>query len=109
MAMIYCPRQRVSHGKWHYTGCSDEGGLAHPVGDCANGCPGHATAADARQHYVEGAIRDAVFRPLPRVECDFPGCSAAANICAEVGLHVPQFFNLCSVHSDRTCLHALYR
>ncbi len=41
-------------GKFHYCVYSDEESWPpYPVGHCANGCPGHDTPEEARQHYQE--------------------------------------------------------
>lgn len=36
-------------GKWHYTAKNDD--VVLPVGYCADGCPGHDTADEDREHY----------------------------------------------------------
>jgi hypothetical protein len=47
------PRQRKNEdgtlGKWHMTNKHDDD--VYPVGYCADGCPGHDTPDEAREHF----------------------------------------------------------
>lgn len=59
MTLWYAPRKILegpNAGKFHFTTRSDEPGepIAHPVGACANGCPGHDDGDAATLHYSEG-------------------------------------------------------
>lgn len=87
-------------GRWHYTTANRRSGT-HPIGYCRDGCQGHETAEEAREHYRSyllaervvleaGAFVDAQYR------CEVDGCEGWATHSTRVGEWT--MFTLCDEH-----------
>lgn len=86
-------------GKWHYT--SKRHDEVHPIGYCANGCPGHETAEEACEHYKEYMLDIASFtaQSWEREEpCRVCG-AMTLGLAVIPGHHLP--VTLCDLHSNR--------
>lgn len=90
----YQPRQLKnadgSPGLFHYTRKHD--GDVWPVGNCANGCPGHATEEGACRHQEAYDIEHTRYdfehgdtvNSRTEYRCVFPGCDAWTKKFAQV-------------------------
>lgn len=63
--------ERPDAGKWRWTRLNDD--LVYVSGACADECPGHETAEEACQHYVEGELANV---RLDVEYSDWCGCDA---------------------------------
>ncbi len=86
-------------GKWHYTEKYRD--TVRAIGYCANGCPGHATAEGAAEHYKQYMLDIASYENQ-RWECEEPCriCGAATLGLVNIpGHHLP--VTLCDTHRNR--------
>jgi len=84
-------------GHWHMTSSSGST-PPHPVGYCANGCPGHDTAEEAVRHYHEWRADEAEIRSLEKEPCDV--CDQArTHVALFSGIRSPVY--LCATHANR--------
>lgn len=99
-------------GKWHYTTHNRRLGTA-PIGYCANDCPGHGTAEEARDHYRQYML-DKRLRfypepedPIAKYRCEaVGGCGNYTAAHAELGAWHHWF--LCDEHRTRAEVEKLY-
>lgn len=63
-------------GKWHFTSMND--GQIWPIGYCADGCPGHDTEQEARDHQREYVLDN-------RVQYDRHMAADSQKKCEECG------------------------
>jgi len=89
-------------GLWHYTAENDE--RIFPVGYCAQGCPGHATPEEAREHYrlylLDNARYDGALTNEKR-KCEM--CSEWTQDYAYIPLSM-EIHILCDEHRNRETL-----
>src|SRR5262249_23686400 len=81
-----------------------------PVGYCAQSCPGHATAAEAREHYRQFLLdRFARFNgrfSIPSICCV---CGQTATHYGWVGYpHAWDAYGLCALHLNRKGLEQVF-
>jgi hypothetical protein len=82
----YQPRELLKDGKqsglFHYT-CKNDN-VVWPVGLCAEGCTGHATPDEAREHWREYLIQGIQFSKItqewPKEKCQVEGCNEQATM-----------------------------
>ena len=77
----------------------------------ANPCPGHATAAEACQHYKQYLLDQAKFfgpktTEWPKEKCEVDDCSAEATHCAAIPGEFRRW-QLCAAHANRDQLDKL--
>lgn len=90
-------------GKWRYTVRNDD--RVYAVGYCADGCPGHDTPEEAREHYRQYTLdhaHEAEFRPPS--ECLI--CGAWTPKGFDVDHHT---YALCDEHRTREHLDPLVK
>lgn len=89
-------------GRWHYTAQNDN--RVFPVGYCAQGCPGHATPEEAREHYrlylLDNAKYDGKIQGEQR-KCEV--CGLWVQTYASIPLNMEMHF-LCDEHCNRETL-----
>ncbi len=94
-----------STGKWHYTKRNDD--QIWPVGYCAEECPGHDTALEARRHYTEYLLDNRL-----RLDGTYAGAQYECAVCKEFtgryGSVDGRDYALCDRHRTRDHLAALY-
>ena len=98
----YAARQRKSDMLWHYTCMNDD--LIWPVGACADGCPGHATADEAREHQKQFLLDNARYFDVsgwPKHKCSVDGCEQEATRAAETPGHFWHHHVFCAEHCTR--------
>ncbi len=103
MARIFSPRELTADGKpsglFHMTVHSDESDWCYPVGPCADGCPGHPTAAEAYRHYLTGEaakIRLDGFDKDEQRKCAV--CGAWTQKAAVIDGEIFKMWPLCDAH-----------
>lgn len=89
-------------GIWHYTAEND--GRIFPVGYCAQGCAGHATPEEAREHYRLYLLDNANYEDRlvsTQQKCEVCGewTQGIASIPVNMESHV-----LCDEHRNRETL-----
>ena len=105
----YKPREITKEGKptglFHYT-CRNDNQI-WPVGPCADGCPGHATTDEAREHYrqwlIDGITFYAETQEWPKEKCESEGCNQQATFWG-VSRNEPGQFNqrrFCKDHATK--------
>jgi hypothetical protein len=99
MMRYFAPRQNRSTGKWHFT--VQEGSAIAPVGPCADGCAGHATANEAVGHYAGFLLgkRMVVVRDGNFNSCLI--CGTRSNQRVRVG---KKELHLCPEHQDASTM-----
>lgn len=104
-------RQKSDNRLWHYTRYNKRTGT-YPIGPCAESCPGHHSAEEARNHYKQGLLESAYFQAdlgedAPRnIEmCEFDGCMKLTSGYGEVGY---RHYALCEDHRNSTALGTLF-
>jgi hypothetical protein len=107
------PRQISSGdnaGKWRYTSMND--GQVWAIGYCANGCPGHDTKDEAREHYRQWQLdtklqfHDGPADPDTLRRCEADGCTEHTAGSASMGPWLS--WTLCPAHRTRETVEALY-
>lgn len=104
----YAARQRKSDSLWHYTCMNDN--QIWPVGYCGQGCPGHATRAEAEEHQKQYLLDNAKYRTgessWPKYKCEVEGCEREATGLADIpgSFHQHRF---CADHCNRVELSKL--
>jgi len=99
------PAQRRTDGLWHYVSMNSEGTGGHPIGHCADCCPGHATAEQAAEHYRQYLLDNLRFQddlqdPGTLHKCEAPDCpNFTSGSGHPVGTHAPR--SLCASHRNR--------
>lgn len=86
-------------GKYHY-GCSDSSGT-YPIGYCAQGCPGHDTADEARSHQRQYEIEQEADRfedVDTQKKCLV--CGTWTTLRVKVGHTFTQMYALCAEHDS---------
>ena len=95
-------RQGDPRGLWHYTAQNDD--RIFPVGYCAQGCAGHATPEEAREHYriylLDNAQYDHTMHQEQR-KCEV--CGSWTQGYASIPLNMEQHI-LCNEHRNRETL-----
>lgn len=98
--------------RWHYTSSNKRSGT-YPVGACADNCPGHDTAEEARAHYKEGLMANAEFDDdLPEnrarniEQCQFEGCDGLTTGFGWVDSW--KRYSLCKTHRNPESLATLF-
>lgn len=97
----YAPREMAgtdgqSTGKWHYTVGNDD--RVYPVGNCARGCPGHDSPADAREHQRQYDLAHARFTTTLGAYNPCEVCGALTNRAATWGIGGMSLVRLCDEH-----------
>lgn len=100
-------------GVWHYTCTNDH--KTWPTGYCAQGCTGHATPDEAREHYRQYLLDTADFdgrlgqSSTSRTErkCEADGCDVWTDRFASVGPGRMEMHFLCDQHRNRENLDPL--
>lgn len=92
-------------GKWHYVSINRRNGT-HPVGYCADGCPGHDSEDEARSHYRDYLLDSLSFVDGPSdpdtlYRCEFDGCKERTAGVAETGPGKLLVWFLCAEHRNR--------
>lgn len=105
-------------GKFHMTiqtNSEASKGIAHPIGYCAEDCPGHDTPGEAIDHWYEYLADKAEFRTVKREDadkldrCDAAECSEfTANYAFAPG-HITMSKHLCDEHLNRDAYLAALR
>lgn len=94
--------QGKSSGLFHYTAQNDD--RIFPVGYCAQGCVGHATPDEAREHYriylLDSAKYDGMLQGEQR-QCEV--CGLWIQTYAHIPLNMEAHF-LCNEHLNRETL-----
>lgn len=85
-------------GLWHYTTTNDD--HTRPVGYCADNCPGHPTADEARLHY-RTYLLDTAFEETTVRWSDCKVCGAPTKRIITVGPGRMEFYPVCDAHADR--------
>lgn len=103
-------RQKEDDKLWHYTRHNKRTGT-YPIGYCADGCPGHATAEDACEHHKQYLLDGATFHddsPDPQTlhRCEAPDCTNMTDGSARVPGGIISR-TLCKEHRNRETLAAL--
>lgn len=109
---------REDAGKWRYTNMND--GRVWPEGACATDCPGHDTAEEACQHWVEGQVANGVrWHDCSWTTCDNRHgtdendkpitCPNPAQRLAYVGSADNHGYTLCADHASDNVAEALFR
>ena len=90
----YSARKLKETGLWHYTVGS------HPVGYCADDCPGHATEEEACEHYKQYLL-DKRMRPgtLSNQMLRCRECKEFTDGVVHIGAY--QMFILCPAHQGK--------
>lgn len=92
-------------GTWHYTVRNDD--RIHPVGYCAQNCPGHSTPDEAREHYrlylVDSATYNGVLQGEQR-ECE--SCKDWTQGYASIPINMERHI-LCDKHRNHETLNQL--
>ena len=99
---------RPDAGKWRYTNMND--GQVWPEGYCAQDCPGHDTADEARQHQTEYELDNARFDGAWAEvwhRCEAEGCEELTDRFASYGPGQMVSHNLCDAHRNRETLAVL--
>lgn len=93
--------------RWRFSRASlqNEGKPPAPIGYCADGCPGHDTPKQARDHYVAFLLDHLNFiddsdEPTDTYPCEVPSCrnECDGGVQAPYG---PRLFHLCADHRTR--------
>ena len=98
-------------GKWHYTTHNKRLGT-RPIGYCAENCPGHDTAEEAREHYRQYRLdKELLFHddhenPRTLHKCEHAGCEEYTSGSATMGPYL--FWYLCSEHRTRDAVEILF-
>ena len=94
-------------GLWHYTAENDN--RIFPVGYCAQGCIGHVTPEEAREHYrlylLDNAKYDGMLQREQR-QCEV--CSLWTQSYAHIPPNMEMHF-LCNEHCNRDTLDTVMR
>lgn len=96
-------------GRWRYTCRNDDKVWA--VGYCAEGCPGHPTPEEAREHYrqfVLDGMRVRGPKPAdswPKDKCAVEGCPAEATHLLDAPGH--RCHEVCESHANRAAMELL--
>jgi hypothetical protein len=106
--MNYCDAREMRDekvapsGLWHYTAQNDN--RIFPVGYCAQGCEGHATPEEAREHYrlylLDNAKYDGTLQGEQR-QCEV--CGLWTQATAYMPLNMERHI-LCNEHCNRETL-----
>jgi hypothetical protein len=93
-------------GRWRYT--VRNGKSVRAIGSCADGCPGHATAAEACEHYRVHLIANASWRSKPegqwpKEKCDVADCQREARHVADLPGRLLSY-QFCDLHAQRDTL-----
>ena len=93
------PRQVEATKLWHFAEACD--GRIYPVGYCRNGCIGHATEEEAREHFAQWQRDQAKVEPLPwdRPECQVTECSEPARFQVRISGQISSRL-VCDYHSQ---------
>ena len=109
----YQARELLKDGKgtglWHYTCMNDS--AVWPVGNCANGCPGHATPEEACEHQRQYLMDKAVYRgpkqePWPKHKCALETCNSEATHLIDIP-GTMRHWDVCAEHANRDALASL--
>lgn len=101
-------------GKWHFVrkyGSDGRRGMG-AIGYCAEGCNGHDTAEEAREHYRQYLLdqRLRFFEgpddPSTLRKCQVEGCTAYTAGRGQLGEWL--MWNLCATHRTREVVEVLY-
>lgn len=100
---------REDAGKWRWTCMND--GRVWPEGPCAEGCPGHDTAEEACQHYVEGVIAQGIrWTGCSWTSCNNrPECPNPANRMAHFNGDPWAAYTFCNQHDADNIAEGCYR
>jgi hypothetical protein len=75
---------RPDAGRWRFTVRNDD--RIWPTGACADGCPGHETAEEACEHWVNGEIdKGLIVHECSWTSCEVDGCDQPARKILYVG------------------------
>ncbi|MCC6360628.1 MAG: hypothetical protein IT450_17960 [Phycisphaerales bacterium] len=96
-------------GKWHYTRMND--GAVWPIGPCAEGCSGHATAEEACEHYRQSLfakmrISGPKAEKWPKNKCAVEWCESEATHLIDITAY--RFYEVCESHASRETAEALF-
>lgn len=102
--------KRSDTGKWHYVSAHRSRG-AYPIGYCADGCPGHDTEQEARDHardYVldRVAFTDDSSDARSQHRCEAEGCDEFTSGSAR--LPWGGYYTLCAAHRNRATVEVLF-
>jgi hypothetical protein len=87
---------------YHYTVTND--GRTRPTGYCADGCPGHSTPDEAREHYRQYILDTARFDGQYRAQFHCEVCGAWTQGFASTE---QTMYHLCDEHRNRAALESL--
>lgn len=98
-------------GKWHFTTMNRRTGT-RPIGYCAEGCPGHDTAKEAREHYrqyrLDKELRFVDDNPKADTKhrCEVDGCENFTSGRIDIGAWLTWY--ACAEHRNRENAEVLY-
>lgn len=94
-------------GVWFYT-CTNDG-RTRPTGYCAQSCPGHATADEARAHYKDYMLDHARYdAKLSGMQKPCEVCKEWTQFCAKIAFEM-ELHPLCDRHRNREELSKLVK
>jgi len=100
--MSYSEPRQLQNEKWHFT---TNDGVIRPIGYCADGCKGHDTPEEAREHYRDYILDKARFGVEMRQTLKCRECGEDTYLAV---ITLPRtIVSLCGDHHTRECLRPL--